>query len=118
LIDYANAGILKTIDFNREGVYKLVLNSILGLVLLWFLFSLLIWMKFRGIRCCEWLTSLGVAAMPVLGIALFLPITSVLFDIFVCEEAHESTKTIWTTVTASCSETAMRTAGEVPIEGT
>jgi hypothetical protein len=87
-IDYASAGTLDTINFNREGVYKLVLNSILGLVLLWFIFSLLTWMKFRGVRCCELLTSLGVAAMPLLGNALFLPITSVLFDIFICEEAQ------------------------------
>jgi ABC-type branched-subunit amino acid transport system substrate-binding protein len=90
LIDYASAGTLGAIDFNKEGVYKTVLNSILSLVLVWFIFSFLIWMKFRGIRirCCELLTTLGEAVMPLLGNALFLPITSVLFDIFICEEAH------------------------------
>jgi hypothetical protein len=30
--------------------------------------------------------------MPLLGNALFLPITSVLFDIFICEEAHSPIK--------------------------
>jgi ABC-type branched-subunit amino acid transport system substrate-binding protein len=90
LIDYASAGTLGTIDFNKEGVYKTVLNSILSLVLVWFIFSVLIWLKFRGthIRYCGLLTTLGEAAMPLLGNALFLPITSVLFDIFICEETH------------------------------
>jgi hypothetical protein len=94
LLDYASAGTLNAIDFKREGVYKVVLNSILTLVLVWFIFSVLVWMKFRGtpIRYCDKLTTLGEAAMPLLGNALFLPITSVLFDVFICEEAHGPVK--------------------------
>jgi hypothetical protein len=42
LIDYASAGTLGAIDFNKEGVYKTVLNSILCLVLVWFIFSVLV----------------------------------------------------------------------------
>jgi hypothetical protein len=47
-------------------------------------------MKYKGNRFtfARQMASLGEAVMPLLGNALFLPITSVIFDVFVCEEAH------------------------------
>jgi ABC-type branched-subunit amino acid transport system substrate-binding protein len=88
LVDYASGGILGSIKF-KEGVYWLVLNIVLSLELLWLLFCLLLWLKYRGIHhFIDCITPYAEALMPLLGNALFLPITSVIFDVFVCKEAH------------------------------
>jgi ABC-type branched-subunit amino acid transport system substrate-binding protein len=89
LVDYASGGTLSAIKF-KEGVYWSVLNSLLSMILLWFIFCVFLWMKYKGNRFtfARQMASLGEAVMPLLGNALFLPITSVIFDVFVCEEAH------------------------------
>jgi hypothetical protein len=87
LVDYASGGILNAIDF-KEGVYWIVLNSVLSMVLLWFIFCIFLWLKYTGKQFGSRIAILGEALMPLLGNALFLPITSVIFDVFVCEEAH------------------------------
>jgi ABC-type branched-subunit amino acid transport system substrate-binding protein len=89
LVDYASGGTISAIKF-KEGVYWIVLNSLLSMVLFWFIFCVFLWMKYKGNRLtfARQMASLGEAVMPLLGNALFLPITSVIFDVFVCEEAH------------------------------
>lgn len=73
-----------------EGLYWTVLNTVLSLILLWFVFCVLIWLKFKN-RLPERLKSLTNFAeitMPILGNAMFMPFISILFDVFVCIEAH------------------------------
>lgn len=73
-----------------EGVYWKILNTVIVVVFLWVLFSIFLWIRSKGIRfrCLEWITDAAEIFIPWLGGALFLPITSVLFDTFICIEAH------------------------------
>lgn len=89
LITYFSGGAIEDIEFTK-GVYWTLLNTALALVVLWFIFCQLIWMRIvgRDVKCLKWLTDLGEKSMPWLGNALFLPINSLMFDVFVCTEAH------------------------------
>ena len=69
-----------------HGVYWLVLNGTLGLVLLWTLISVL---KFTHLHAkvaqkCSWFEYWTVLLMPALGNMLFLPIISTLTGVFLC----------------------------------
>mmetsp|Transcript_15637 Transcript_15637/g.28449 ORF Transcript_15637/g.28449 Transcript_15637/m.28449 type:complete len:1128 (+) Transcript_15637:18-3401(+) len=88
-IDYASGGTLSAIKFEK-GVYWKVLNSVLCITLLWFILCCFIFLKLkrRNVRLFKGITAWAEMSMPLLGNAIFLPVISVLFDIFVCEEAH------------------------------
>lgn len=89
VFDYASGGTLEAIKF-KKGVYWKVLNSFLIIILGWSVMCLCIWLKFKGfdLKYLKGLTELSEASMPLLGNAIFLPVISVLFDVFICEEAH------------------------------
>lgn len=76
-----------------SGVYWLALNVVLGLVFMWVVCSIIVLTKI-DLRCkgtCAICYYIGVASefiLPLMGNAAFLPITSILLDVFVCDEAY------------------------------
>mmetsp|Transcript_284 Transcript_284/g.325 ORF Transcript_284/g.325 Transcript_284/m.325 type:complete len:806 (+) Transcript_284:288-2705(+) len=84
LIDYASGGSLGAIKFEK-GIYWTVLNTSLSLVVLWIVFAQLIWLNLKGLhfKHLTWFNDAGEASMPLLGNLLFLPINSLIFDVFV-----------------------------------
>lgn len=89
VLDYASGGTLSAIKFTK-GIYWAVLNSTLGIITLWVVCCMLIWLRIRKleIRRLSFFSDFAEVVMPVLGNTLFLPITAILFDVFVCDEAH------------------------------
>lgn len=89
MVDYVSGGTIKAINFSK-GVYWTLLNSILSVIMFWFFSCILVRLRFKGIyiRILKPLTDLAEKLLPLLGNMMFLPIISILFDVFVCEEGH------------------------------
>lgn len=89
ILDTVSQGRIQGLHFEK-GVYWKLLNSAFAMIGLWSACCILIWMRYNSvhIRHLKGLTNLAEALMPILGNIVFMPIISVLFDLFVCEEAH------------------------------
>mmetsp|Transcript_16475 Transcript_16475/g.29718 ORF Transcript_16475/g.29718 Transcript_16475/m.29718 type:complete len:1126 (+) Transcript_16475:28-3405(+) len=86
---YLSDGFINSIDLT-SGVYWKIMNSLLSVVLVWLLFCVLLWLRYKNFefRRLKWLTNAGEKLMPILGNALYMPIIAILFDVYYCEEAQ------------------------------
>jgi hypothetical protein len=89
ILDFVGSNSFESVEF-KKGVYWTVLNSLLSCLLVWFVFCWLVYLKYRevNLKWFNWLADLAEATMPIACNVLFLPVISVLFDVFICEEAH------------------------------
>jgi hypothetical protein len=87
--DYASGGTIRAIEFTR-GIYWSLLITVLVCIGIWLVSCLVLWLNHREVKhaVLENLTWLAEASVPLLGNVLFLPLISVLFDVFYCVEAH------------------------------
>jgi hypothetical protein len=75
----------------EEGVYWILLQCIIGLCGLWFVLVLMILQKIdirlERFSICRDFTIVAENILPVLGNAMFLPIVSILLDVYICDKA-------------------------------
>jgi hypothetical protein len=74
----------------KEGVFWMLLTGVFVLVFLWLLFGAIIMLRldlrFRESSCCVSLGIVGEFLLPIINNAFFLPINSLLLDVFLCTE--------------------------------
>jgi hypothetical protein len=74
-----------------HGMYWLILTIVILIVFLWIVLSIIIiWrldLKFENSDCCVSFGMLAEMALPIIGNAGFLPIVSILLDVFSCTES-------------------------------
>lgn len=75
------------------GVYWIFLEATLVLCLVWLLFGLgmikNIDIKYEHIECCKTCGYYGENILPIIGNVMFLPIVSILLDVFICDESSD-----------------------------
>jgi hypothetical protein len=76
----------------REGVYWIMLNVVICFCFVWLLLVLVILnkldIKLERFTICKNLGFVAENVLPVLGNACFLPIISIILDVYVCDKAH------------------------------
>ncbi|CAG9329357.1 unnamed protein product [Blepharisma stoltei] len=91
-----NIGNMVSLDLNHvikatNGVFWIFLDFIFACVLLWVILSTNVLLrldeKFPSVPLLRFLNQLADLLMPVLGNLMFIPIVSVLLDVFVCDKS-------------------------------
>jgi hypothetical protein len=75
----------------KEGFYWIILEAVLVICFIWALLCLMIVQKidirFERVSICKNLGLISDNVLPILGNAGFLPIISILLDVYICDEA-------------------------------
>jgi hypothetical protein len=93
----ANIGHGVTVDLShilelKEGVFWIILNAVFGAVAIWVVACFIIMtkldLKYNNWTVCVYLGLISEFILPIIGDQGFLPIVSILLDIFVCDRAY------------------------------
>mmetsp|Transcript_21306 Transcript_21306/g.21096 ORF Transcript_21306/g.21096 Transcript_21306/m.21096 type:complete len:167 (-) Transcript_21306:68-568(-) len=91
--DFANVFSLDIDDFisTKNGVFWFFLDSIYGFVFIWAVLSVTVLLRMDerlpGIGLFRLLNKSAHYLMPIIGNLMFIPIVSLLLDVFICDEA-------------------------------
>jgi hypothetical protein len=74
-----------------EGLYWIVLSIVIATCMMWtFMSVIIIWrldLKFDDNEFCVTFGMIAETALPIIGNAAFIPIISILLDVFLCTES-------------------------------